>query len=231
MGSTVWLSDVCQRVEGRLLLPFACGVLLLTPPLARAENATSSGDLQEVIVTAQKRAQNLQDVPMSITALSQATLEASGAIDFFDYATRVPNLTFGYADGQGTTQSRSIAIRGVQGGGTTGFYINDLPLPDGVDPLVLDLARIEVLRGPQGTLYGARSMGGTVRLITNDPDPSAFSGDLHGGLSYIQDQNPEAGYRADGSVNVPAGPNAAARMNVFLWTIARKMSRVREKLE
>jgi iron complex outermembrane receptor protein len=208
------MTDVCLDAV-RSLLSLAPAVLLVAPPLARADSTTSSGDLEEVIVTAQKRAQNLQDVPMSITALSQATLEASGAADFFDYATRVPNLTFGYADGQGTTQSRSIAIRGIQGAGTTGFYLDDLPLPDGIDPLVLDLARIEVLRGPQGTLYGARSMGGTVRLITNDPDPSAFSGDVHGGLSYIQDQNPEAGYRADSSLNIPVAANAAMRVNVF----------------
>src|SRR5260370_41257294 len=98
---------------------------------------------------------------------------------FIDYAAKVPNLTFSYGQGQGVLESRAIAIRGIQGANTTGFYIDDLPLPTTMDPRVVDLQRIEVLRGPQGTLYGASSMGGTVRMITTPPDSHAFAGRAH----------------------------------------------------
>jgi iron complex outermembrane receptor protein len=97
--------------------------------------------------------------------------------NFSDYAAKVPNLT--YSSGFGVIAGRTIAIRGVQGANTTGFYIDDMPVPSTLDPRVLDIERIEVLRGPQGTLYGARSMGGTVRLITETPDINDYSGKVH----------------------------------------------------
>jgi iron complex outermembrane receptor protein len=185
---------------------------------ASAAEPTNSGALDEIIVTAEKRSENILDVPMSITAISAQTIEQAGIVGFMDYALKIPNLTFGYADGQGVVNSRSIAIRGVQGLSTTGFYLNDVPLPDGVNPFTADLARVEVLRGPQGTLYGARSMGGTVRLITDVPDPSGFSGMLHQSVSTLNDAAVGGyafGYQTDMSVNAPLWPNAAARVTAF----------------
>jgi outer membrane receptor protein involved in Fe transport len=193
-----------SRHEPRVAL--IAGVWLATAAVANAatETTSQSGGLEEVIVTAQKRAENEQTVPMSITTFSATTLQQKAITEFFDYATKVPNLAFApTGDGVGTARTISIrGITGIAGDGTTGFYIDDVPLPDSIDPRVLDLERIEVLRGPQGTLYGARSMGGTVRLITQTPDLSHFSATVHGGLSDT-DRTDRPNYTADAVVNIP----------------------------
>ena len=180
------------------------GVWLLAATAAHAapeEAAPASGGLEEVIVTAQKRSESEQTVPMSITTFSAQALEAKAINDFFDYATKVPNLAFA-PTGDGVGTARTVSIRGVSGDNATGFYIDDIPLPDSVDPRVLDIDHIEVLRGPQGTLYGARSMGGTVRVITKEPELSQFSATVHGGLSDT-DRTDQPNYTADGIVNLP----------------------------
>ncbi len=150
--------------------------------------------LEEIFVTAQKRSQSLQDVAMGITAFTGVDLERAGDVSFEDFAVRVPNLTFA-ASNDGGLRSRSIAIRGIFGIGTTGFYIDDTPMEESMAPVVLDLERVEVLRGPQGTLYGARSMGGTVRFITKQPNLTEIevkghvgaSNTKEGGLNYLMD--------------------------------------------
>jgi iron complex outermembrane receptor protein len=169
--------------------------------MAQAAGQTSSGQIEEVIVTAQRRNESLQDVPLSITALSAAALEQRAVKTFFDYAGEVPSLAFGYAgDGSGT--ARTISIRGISGDNATGFYIDETPVPDSIDPRVLDVQRIEVLRGPQGTLYGARSMGGTVRLITEQPNLADFSSRVSVNGGKTAEAN-SADYGVDGAVNVP----------------------------
>ena len=161
-------------------------VILLSaglPCTRAAETPQAGGGLEEVVVTAQRREETVQNVPLSITALSERVLEEKAVTNFIDYAGQVPGLAFGYTgDGSGT--ARTISIRGISGDGTTGFYIDETPVPDSIDPRVVDLQRIEALRGPQGTLYGARSMGGTVRLITQQPDPSGFTGWAKANLSH-----------------------------------------------
>ena len=169
--------------------------------------------LQEIVVTSTKRAESLQQVPLSVTAISAETIEQAGIRDFADYASMVPNLT--YSSGFGVIAGRTMAIRGVQGLNTTGFYIDDMPVPATLDPRVLDLDRIEVLRGPQGTLYGARSMGGTVRLITESPDLNDFSVKVHGLGSKVYDGG--GGYQTDATVNIPLITSTlAVRVNAFI---------------
>jgi iron complex outermembrane recepter protein len=180
------------------------GVWLLAAVAAHAEApeaAPPGGALQEVIVTAQKRSESEQTVPMSITTFSSQALEQKAINDFFDYATKVPNLAFA-PTGDGVGTARTVSIRGISGNDVTGFYIDDIPLPDSVDPRVLDIDHIEVLRGPQGTLYGARSMGGTVRVITKEPELSQFSATVHGGMSDT-DRTNQPNYAVDGIVNIP----------------------------
>ena len=166
----------------RLMAGIAAGTLLAATGLAAnaAAPATSASTeaVDEIVVTAQRRAETIQTVPMAITALTSKALVAAGIANFQDYAVRIPNLAFAYS-GDSMASSQTIAIRGVYGVGTTGMYLDDTPLPESVDPRVLDLDRIEVLKGPQGTLYGARSMGGTVRLISALPDASAGQGFVH----------------------------------------------------
>jgi outer membrane receptor protein involved in Fe transport len=165
-----------------------------------AEAAEGSAlQLEEIVVTSSKRREDLQQVPMSVTALSTAAIRDAGIKEFSDYAQRVPNLT--YAAGTGVIAGRTVAIRGVQGANTTGFYIDDMPVPQSLDPRVLDVDRIEILRGPQGTLYGARSMGGTIRLITTPPDTDEFSARTHALGAGLKGGGGD--YQFDGSLNAP----------------------------
>ena len=146
-----------------------------------AADAPSSLTLDEIVVTAQKRAESAQTVPLSMTTFGAAALEEKAVATFFDYGTKVPNLAFA-PTGDGVGTSRTISIRGISGDNVTGFYVDETPLPDSIDPRILDIDHIEVLRGPQGTLYGARSMGGTVRIITKQANLSTFEGSAHVGM-------------------------------------------------
>jgi outer membrane receptor protein involved in Fe transport len=160
-----------------------------------AQEVLSTGEgqpgdqVEEIVVTAAKRSATVLETPISITAISGADIQARGPTDFNSLIQTVPGLA-SFDQGPGQTQ---ITIRGVDGsaGGspTTGFYLGDTPLTapaganDGkvvIDPALYDLNRVEVLRGPQGTLYGASSMGGAVRLIPNAPDPKGFDASVQG---------------------------------------------------
>ena len=172
------------------------------PGWAADETAAASNDsLAEVVVTAEKRSESQQSVPMSMTTFGSAALQEKSINDFFDYATKVPNLSFAQT-GDGVGTSRTIAIRGISGDNVTAMYIDDMPLPDSLDPRVLDVDNIEVLRGPQGDLYGARSMGGVVRIITKQPDFQNFSGSVHaeGSTTSHTDQ---PNYSVDEVLNIP----------------------------
>ena len=167
-----------------------------------SSNSPGSADmLQTITVTAQKRSENQQSVPLSMTTITSAALQQKAINTFFDYATKIPNLAFA-PTGDGIGTARTVTIRGISGNNVTGFYIDDTPLPDSLDPRVLDISRIEVLRGPQGTLYGARSMGGTVRIITQQPDLEKFSGSVHAGASSTEHTN-QPNWTGDGIVNIP----------------------------
>jgi len=151
----------------------------LVPSLLHAEPTsytdpamTSRASLEEITVTARKKDETALTVPVSITALTEADFEKLGIKSFTDYATKVPNLSFSYGTGNlGYIDSRTVAIRGIEGSGTTGTYIDETPIPGSLDPRLLDIQRIEILKGPQGTLFGQGSLGGTVRLITVQPTP------------------------------------------------------------
>jgi iron complex outermembrane receptor protein len=187
--------------EPRMALIAVVWVLAAAAAQAAPDTGPAAGGLEEVIVTAQKRSESVQTVPMSITTFSAEALQQKAINDFFDYATKVPNLAFAYT-GDGISTARTVSIRGISGDNVTGFYIDDTPLPDSIDPRVLDIDHIEVLRGPQGTLYGARSMGGTVRIITKEPDLSQFSATVHGGLSDT-DRTDQPNRTGDAIINVP----------------------------
>src|SRR4029077_15353757 len=164
-------------------------------------------------------AETEQSVPLSMTTFNAAALQQKQITEFFDYATKVPNLGFAMT-GDGVGTAPTISIRGISGDNVTGFYIDDTPLPDSIDPRVLDVDHIEVLRGPQGTLYGARSMGGVVRIITKEPDLNNFSGDVHGGFSSTHHTD-QPNYTGDGVVNIPlVQDRVALRLSGFYDTQA-----------
>ena len=161
--------------------------------------AADSGGLQEVVVTAQKRSENIKDIPMSISALSGYEIQAKQIKDYDDIARAIPGVSFNSL--AGSEGLDNISIRGISstsGSATVGIYIDDSSITvknffDGSSqPKLFDIDRIEVLRGPQGTLYGASSMGGTIRFITKQPDLANYygefdtdlSGTVHGGVNY-----------------------------------------------
>ena len=139
-----------------------------------AEEAPQAGALQEVVVTATRREQSLSKVPISVTALTQESLDDRGIKDFSEVARFTPGVNF---DTSGTNNISIRGISGTGGAGTTGIYLDDTPIqmralafnPDEALPKSFDIDRVEVLRGPQGTLFGAGSEGGTVRYITTQP--------------------------------------------------------------
>ena len=196
-----------------LILPAIANAQAADPGGAQAETAPQ---LTQIVVTATRRAEEISKVPLSVTAISQEGMDMRGIKDIQDVARFTPGI---YIDNSGTA---NIAIRGIAssgGAGTTGIYIDDTPIqmralafnPDEALPQSFDLQRVEVLRGPQGTLFGAGSEGGTVRYITMPPSLSKSSiysrdevADTEGGaLSY------EAGVAAgtpliDGKLGVRA---------------------------
>ncbi len=212
------------------LLALAC----LAPGAAQAqaqaaqgpaqEQATgeSAGETETIIVSARKREESIAEVPTSITAFTAATIKDYNVQSFEDYATKTPDLSFTYGGGPtGIADSRTVAIRGITGqnlfgtAGATGFYIDDTPVPGSLDPRVVDLASIEVLKGPQGTLYGESSLGGNVRLITRQPDLS------NTGFGYMVDAGATSGGGSpDGGGNfitnlVVVPGSAAVRLVLF----------------
>jgi iron complex outermembrane receptor protein len=145
-------------------------------PTSTREARAEAPPVEEIIVTARKRDESLATVPASITVFTSEALQNYNIQSFNDYATKTPNVSFTYGGGPtGIADARTVAIRGITGqnltgtAGATGFYIDDTPIPGSVDPRVLDIDNIEVLKGPQGTLYGESSLGGNVRLITKKP--------------------------------------------------------------
>lgn len=207
-----------------LTLIIICDLTGSPPVLAQSESAVSEngGEVQTVIVSARKRDESLAQVPTSITAFTAESLKDYNVQSFDDYASKTPNMSFTYGGGPtGVADARTVAIRGITGqnlfgtAGATGFYIDDTPVPGSVDPRVVDLASIEVLKGPQGTLYGESSLGGNVRLITKQPDLTKS------GLGYMaQAGMTSGGGSADGGANAIANAvlvpdKAALRVVLF----------------
>jgi iron complex outermembrane receptor protein len=177
---------------------------------AAAADTTSSGGgaLQEVLVTARKREENLQDVPVSIDVFTKKDLQNLGITSFDDYAQKVPSISF-ISTGPGT---QLFVMRGVSDGSnpnyantsSTGFFVDDMSMSyEGAQPdlHLYDIERIEILNGPQGTTYGAGSMSGAIRYITNKPDVNAFSAGVDFNAGQIQDAQQNWTY--EGFVNIP----------------------------
>lgn len=210
---------VASAVASALLMPAAYAQQ--SPPSA---GGGESGGLEEVVVTAQKRVENLQDVPISVQVLDTKSLEQLNIVSIDDYVKFAPGIAYVRGEGQGGNGNPGeshIYIRGVVSGGTNhtgsqpsvGEYLDEQPVTtiDGnVDVHIYDIQRIEVLEGPQGTLYGASSESGTVRIITNKPDPTKFLAgfDVQGN----QILSHGTGYEAEGFVNIPISSNMAVRL-------------------
>ena len=163
-------------------------------PPARAQAATEA-KLEEILVTATRREESLSKVPVSVTAMSQEKLDQLGVKDIESVARYTPGVNFN------ETGTNTISIRGISssaGAGTTGIYIDDSPIqmrsvgfnPDDTLPKTFDLDRVEVLRGPQGTLFGAGSEGGTVRYIMTQPKVTGSSTYMRSELAFTRGGTP-----------------------------------------
>ncbi|MFC3067989.1 TonB-dependent receptor [Phenylobacterium soli] len=189
---------------------------------AFAQGAASSGggaQLEELVVTAQKREENLQSVPASIQALSTQALDQRVVKGLEDYVKFLPSVSFKTA-GPGFT---SVYMRGVASGEngnhsgprpSVGVYLDEMPvttITGPVEPVIYDIARVEVLAGPQGTLYGASSQAGTIRIITNKPSTTGFAAGYDLDVNSVAPHG-DLGYTAEGYVNQPLSDRAAIRL-------------------
>lgn len=171
--------------------------------------------IEEVVVSAQKRSESLQDVPVAVTAFTAQALEDMGAQSFMDYQRFLPSLSvLSRGDGNSTLQVRGVSPPGFGTQATTAVYFDETPVTaqfGQADMPVVDIERVELLRGPQGTLYGEGSIGGTLRIISNKPSTDAFTvtAEVEGSATDGGGSN----YAANGVVNVPLGDRAAFRMS------------------
>lgn len=163
--------------------------------------------LTDIIVTVSKRLETAQSVPQSISVLSSKDLQRLGAFEAEDYFSYVPNLSQtvsgagGAGFGDGRSSGKNIAIRGVSGTNTTVMYLDETPLPEFTDPKLFDVSRVEVLRGPQGTLYGSSTMGGAIKVVTNNPNVNKTEGSIEGNFASVTEGDFD--YNARGIINVP----------------------------
>jgi iron complex outermembrane recepter protein len=182
-----------------------------------------AGGLEEIVVTAQKREERLQDVPVPMTAISAESLAQSNLANVEDYYATVPGLSL---SNSGYPGASTIAIRGITTAGgtpTVETTIDDVPVGNGsplavggffpsIDPS--DLSHVEILRGPQGTLYGAASLGGLVKFVTADPATDAVFGRIQGHAESVSNGD-GLGTGAGGGVNVPVTDTTAFRISGF----------------
>jgi iron complex outermembrane receptor protein len=199
--------------------------LLASAVVAASVTGTAHAQLEEVLVTATKRTASVQDIPIAVSVLGQKMIEELGITDFTDYVIQLPSVTSGGSGpGQNTIYIRGVAsttptltTAGVAGiSPNVALYLDEQPLSQpgrNLDVYVADINRVEVLKGPQGTLFGASSQAGTVRLITNKPDPSGFSGNARFSAAQTSDGDPS--YSGEGMINIPISDSFTARAVVY----------------
>ena len=224
-------SSACLLRSGQLTvvssLTAAVLAALYGAPCAADPSALDEGNLGEVIVTATRRAVSAQDLPMSITAVSGATLEQAGIVDISGLAHSMAGVNYTDKGPFGGVNGANLIIRGLNSEPTSGLpaaaspvvppvatYVDDTPLF--VDLRLQDLERVEVLRGPQGTLYGSGSLGGTIRFVQNAPDPGGFDAKVEAGLSKT-DHTHTLNEDVHGMLNLPVSDTFAVRLNAG-WT-------------
>src|SRR5688500_4154130 len=190
------------------------------PPAGGTQNQVPTAEDEDdtIFVTATRRSENLQDVPIAISAFGTETLDQLQVDDFDDYARFVPSLSFrslgpgfsnvyfrGVASGENANHSASLP--------SVGTYLDEQPITTttgALDLHIFDIARVEALAGPQGTLYGASSQAGTVRIITNKPDLGSTYGQVT--LEANKIAHGDFGYTGEGFFNLPVSSNMAARI-------------------
>ncbi|MBV8972097.1 MAG: TonB-dependent receptor [Sphingomonadaceae bacterium] len=203
---------------GTIAAALLASVALPAAALAQAVPADTAPKLDEIVVTAQKRSENLQNVPISIQVLGTKKLDQLDVANFNDFSKFLPSVTFQSVQPGETT----VYIRGVASGGdgnhsgplpSVGVYLDEQPVTTiggTLDIHIYDIARIEALAGPQGTLYGASSEAGTIRIITNKPEIGVLSGAIDGEVNTVA--HGEVGGKLESFLNLPVNDHIAARI-------------------
>src|SRR5205823_10976871 len=188
------------------------------PTVQQAQTAQGQADMSEIVITATKREENLQNVPISVTVLGNRKLDQLDISNFEQYTKLLPSVTFQNFGAPGFTV---VYMRGVATGGdgnhsgslpSVGSYLDEQPITTiggTLDVHIYDIARIESLAGPQGTLYGASSEAGTIRIITNKPEFGKTYGRIDGELNKVDHGG--IGGKAEGMINLPIAKNIAFR--------------------
>jgi iron complex outermembrane recepter protein len=212
------------QITANRLLFASVAALLGTPAVAQTveNNAETPRPLDEIIVTATKRAESIQDVPVSILALDSTTLNEHQIVSLDDYTKLIPGVSIdSFGPGQADISFRGITTR--TGTPTSGLYIDDIPIASsGSNPAggvsapdlhLYDINRVEALSGPQGTLYGASSLAGTLKIVTNQPDTTKFAA----GYDIQGDKFGPGGYGGilETFVNIPLSDTMALRLVGF----------------
>ncbi|MDE1145780.1 MAG: TonB-dependent receptor [Azospirillaceae bacterium] len=211
---------------GFLALSCAAVALVAAAPVAQAQTqpAADADGLQEIIVSAQRREESISKVPLSVASLSQQQMDQEGIRKIDDIARVTPALRFVPASGVTSNNGSNIYIRGLSsdvGSATTAIYIDDTPIQirnvgyygGNPYPKVFDLERVEVLRGPQGTLFGASAEGGAVRFIT--PQPSFDKLEIYSRAEVASTYNGAASYEAGSAVGGPISNTLAVRASAW----------------
>ena len=188
------------------------GARAQTTPLPNPGAATPAPKVEEITVTSQKRKENVRKVPLSVTVLSGAQLRSAHIENFADLTRSVPNLSFSSQAGEGLSNLEIRGISSSAGTATVALYLDDvslttrnLPTEGASEPRFLDISRLEVLRGPQSTLYGASALGGTLRYISNPPEMNKFEGNVFSELSGTY--HGSVNWDEQGVVNIPLVDN------------------------
>jgi outer membrane receptor protein involved in Fe transport len=222
LGETTRIALLGSAAAFALTMASAANAQVQEQAPPQENQSATDQDNAEIVITAQKREEKILDIPQSVTVVGGDTLERQHAVTFSDYLSQVPGLSLEQAQpGQGR-----LVLRGVNTGGvssTVAVYVDETPfgsstgLVNGAalagDFDTFDVARLEVLRGPQGTLYGASSLGGVLKFVTNAPQLGEFNGRARAGLEFVDGGG--TGFNFSGLVNVPLGDIAAFRGSGF----------------
>jgi len=223
IASPAWAQPTEPRTTGQSPAPGTNATDVTSPPpqVQSAQSAAGVPDQSEIIITATKREENLQNVPISVQVLGTRKLDQLNISNFEDYTKQLPSVSFQTAQPGFTT----VYMRGVATGGdgnhsgslpSVGMYLDEQPVTTiggTLDVHIYDIARIESLAGPQGTLYGASSEAGTIRIITNKPELGVTSGRIDGEINHVE--HGDWGGKLEGMINLPIAPRIAFRGVAF----------------
>jgi len=223
IASPAWAQPTEPRTTGQSPAPGTNATDVTSPPpqVQSAQSAAGVPDQSEIIITATKREENLQNVPISVQVLGTRKLDQLNISNFEDYTKQLPSVSFQTAQPGFTT----VYMRGVATGGdgnhsgslpSVGMYLDEQPVTTiggTLDVHIYDIARIESLAGPQGTLYGASSEAGTIRIITNKPELGVTSGRIDGEINHVA--HGDWGGKLEGMINLPIAPRIAFRGVAF----------------